>query len=292
MKSPLQKSPIPASHAFLVSNLKMPFFDPNWHFHPEYQLFVVLKGTGTRFIGDHVKAFKEGDMVLTGPDLPHLWRSDPEYFEGNKNLHTHGIVIYFHEDFLGKPFMEKEEMIRLKQLFTKSGRGLEVLGQTSRRVRSMMQELLKQEGFSRVLKLLQILDILAHTSEYHILASAGYTNSLKEADTERMNKVHAFVMKNFRSKIQLEEVAAMANMTPSSFSRYFKTHANKTFSDFVSEIRIGNACKLLIEEQTNVAQACYASGFHTLSNFNRQFKRITQRSPLEYKKEYNEGGFQ
>lgn len=287
MKTPLQKSPIPASHAFVAKELHAPYFDPNWHFHAEYQLFVVLQGSGTRFIGDHVKAFKSGDMIFNGPNLPHLWRSDPEYFEGNKKLWTRGLVIYFHEGFLGKSLLEKEEAIRLKQLFMKVSRGLEITGRTAAQVSNMMKELLPLEGFERVLQLLKILHVLANTTEYQLLSSAGYRNSLKEADTHRMNKVHAYVMKNFRNKISLDQVAAIAYMTPSSFSRYFKTHANKTFSEFVSEIRIGHACKLLIENKINISQACYESGFQTLSNFNRQFKTITQRTPLEYKKEYN-----
>lgn len=292
MKFPLQKSPIPASHAFIAKSLISPFFDPNWHFHPEYQLFVVLRGTGTRFIGDHVKAFKAGDVVFTGPNLPHLWRSDPEYFfEGNKELWAEGVVIYFHEDFMGKSFLEKEEAIRLKQLLIKVFRGMEITGKTGIKIAKMMKDLLELEGFERVLQLLKILNELANTTDYQLLASPGYQNSMNESDTERMNKVHTFVLKNFRTKIALEEVATIANMTPSSFSRYFKIHANKTFSEFVSEIRIGHACKLLIEKKINISQACYESGFQTLSNFNRQFKSITQRSPLEYKKEYMESGY-
>ncbi len=291
MKAALQKSPIPASHAFVVKDLRDPHFDPNWHFHPEYQLFVVLQGSGTRFIGDHVKPFKEGDMVFTGPDLPHLWRSDNEYFEGREDLWTRGVVIYFHENFLGDQFLQKEEMIKVKQLFTRACRGVEVIGKTAECIRKMMLELLDLTGFESVIHLLKILHLLANTTEYHLLSSAGYTNSMKEGDTERMNKVHAYVMGNFRRKISLEEVAAIANMTPTSFSRYFKVHANKTFSDFVSEIRIGYACKLLIEDRLNVSQACYESGFQTLSNFNKQFKSITHRSPLAYKKEYTEAVF-
>lgn len=288
MKAALQKSPIPASHALIVKELKDPYFDPNWHFHPEYQLFVVLRGTGTRLVGDHVKSFKEGDMVFTGPNLPHLWRSDNKYFEGNADLWTHGIVIYFHEDFLSESFLQKEELIKVKQLFAKAQRGVEIVGKTAGGIEKMMIEMLALEGFRNVIHLLKILDMLANTSDIRLLSSAGYTNTLKEADTERMNKVHAYVMKNFRHKISLDEVASLANMTPTSFSRYFKTHANKTFSDFVSEIRIGYACKLLIEENMNVSQACYESGFQTLSNFNKQFKTITHRSPLQYKREYAE----
>src|SRR5690606_13352674 len=134
--------------------------------------------------------------------------------------------------------------------------------------------------------LLRILQMLAQSDEYTLLANPGYSNSLKESDTERMNKVHAYVMKNFREKITLEQVSAIANMTPSSFSRYFKTHANKTFSEFLAGIRIGYSCRLLIEKNMNITQACYDSGFNTLSNFNRQFKAYTNTTPMEYRQRY------
>lgn len=288
MQLAIQKSPISPSQAFKIRHLKEPHFDANWHFHPEYQLFIVLKGTGTRFIGDHVAAFREGDLVFTGPDLPHVWRSDPEYFEANPDLWTEGIVIYFHEDFLGKQLLEKNELYRIRQLFAKAKQGLEITGSTREKVNGLMQNLLTVKDFESILQLLTILNILAHSTECHGLSSEGYTNSLKESDTERMNKVHAYVMKNFRNRITLEEVATIANMTPTSFSRYFKTHANKTFSEFLMEIRIGYSCKLLIEKKMNISQACYESGFNTLSNFNRQFKTVTQHSPLNYKNKYNQ----
>lgn len=150
----------------------------------------------------------------------------------------------------------------------------------------MMIRLQDQKDFEGILGLLQVLQILADSDEYTLLANPEYSNTLKESDTERMNKVHAYVMKNFREKITLEEVAALANMTPSSFSRYFKTHANKTFSEFLTGIRIGYSCKLLVEKKMSITQACYDSGFNTVSNFNRQFKTYTQNTPLEYRKRF------
>ena len=286
MKSALQKSPIPNSHAFIAKILRQPNFDPIWHFHPEYQLFLVLKGSGTRFIGDHVKHYKEGDITFTGPNLPHMWRSDNEGMRVEKNSWSEGIVVYFHEDFIGSSLLQKEEMIKLRQLFQKSLRGLDITGKTANSIRIMMNKLIHLEGMDSVLELFKILNGLSITTETTLLASPGYTNSLKEGDTERMNDVHAYVMKNFKGKIALGTVASLANMTPTSFSRYFKIHANKTFFEFLSEIRIGYACKLLIEDKMNIGQACYDSGFQTLSNFNKQFKTITKRTPMSYKKEY------
>jgi hypothetical protein len=245
MKAPLQKTPISSNHAFEVKHLKESHFDPNWHFHSEYQIFMVLEGTGTRFIGDHVSPFKAGDFVFTGPDLPHLWRSDPEYFQGDKDLWSEGAVIYFNENFLGEEFLQKKEMFKIKQLFIKANRGIEIFGKTATEAKYLMLELLKTEDFESILTLLKLLNLLASTSDFNLLSSNGYSNSLKPSDTERMNKVHEYVMKNFREKISLEEVAAIASMTPTAFSRYFKVHANKTFSDFITEIRIGYSCKLL-----------------------------------------------
>ncbi|HYG40599.1 MAG TPA: AraC family transcriptional regulator [Cytophagales bacterium] len=288
MKAPLQKSPISSDFTFEIKYLKEANFDPNWHFHSEYQIFTVLKGTGTRFIGDYVSPFKAGDLVFTGPDLPHLWRSDPEYFQGDKELWTEGIVIYFQENFLGDEFLQKKEMFKIKQLFIKAKLGIEILGKTSIEARQLMHNLLKMEDFEGILSLLKLLNLLANTSEYNLLSSAGYSNSLKPSDTERMNKVHEYVMKNFREKISLEEAAAIASMTPPAFSRYFKVHANKTFLDFITEIRIGYSCKLLIDKNWNVSQVCHESGFQTLSNFNRQFKAVTHYSPLEYRRKFNE----
>jgi AraC-like DNA-binding protein len=150
----------------------------------------------------------------------------------------------------------------------------------------MMSRLQDKKAFDGIVDLLKILQVLADSEDYTLLANPEYSNTLKQSDTERMNKVHAYVMKNFRDRITLEEVAALANMTPSSFSRYFKTHANKTFSDFLTGIRIGYSCKLLVEKKMSITQACYDSGFNTVSNFNRQFKSYTQSTPLEYRKRF------
>jgi AraC-like DNA-binding protein len=285
MKSALQKSPIPKSHAFVVKALKEPVFDPNWHFHSEYQLFVVLRGEGTRFIGDHVHPFRPGEITFTGPNLPHLWRSDQERAPQEQEDYE-GIVVYFHEDFVQGKLFQKEEAIKLRRLFKRSSRGISVKGETAEKVRQMLIQLLLLEGFDGLLQLLSILNIISQSSDLELLASPGYTNTLKEGDTERMNQVYAYVMKYFKQKIAIRDLAELINMTPTSFSRYFRVHANKTFSEFLSEIRIGYACKMLIEEKANVSQACYESGFQTMSNFNKQFKAITRRTPRAYRKEY------
>lgn len=288
MKKAFQKSRIPDSRVFVIKELIAPHFDKNWHFHPEYQLFLVLEGRGTRFVGDNMKTFKEYDMVFTGPNLPHLWRNDKEYFDKRSGLQTHGIVIYFPEAFIGQGFMEKEEVEELKQLLIKSDRGLEITGETNILLRSMMRDLLIMHGLDSVIQLLRILKVLASSHDCHAIVQSGYTNLNKASEEDRMSQVYEFVMDNFQRGIRLEEVASLTNMTVSSFSRYFKSRMNKSFSDFLSDVRISHACKLLHEERFNVSEVCYESGFNTLSNFNRQFKEKMGVTPLVYKKDYQQ----
>jgi AraC-like DNA-binding protein len=274
-----------------MKELKEPYFDPNWHFHPHYQLFVVLEGTGTRFIGDNIKHFEAGDMVFVGPDLPHLWRSDEVYFQGNPAFTTHGIVVYFTEDFLGKDFFEKYEMTKLKHLFLNASRGLEISGVLHDKILIYMKELLLLQGFEAILKLLEMLNLLANSNEYDFISSLGYTNPFKTSETERMHKVHEYVLNNYRTSINLTEVASLAGMATAAFCRYFKARTNKTFSDFVSELRVGYACKLLMEDKLSVTQVCYESGFNTLSNFNKQFKDLKGQTPSQFRLAFGDTKF-
>jgi AraC-like DNA-binding protein len=244
----------------------------------------VVEGAGTRFVGDTIKPFRPGDLVMLGPDLPHLWRSDPPRQPGEAE--ARGIVVYFREDFLGREFFEKQEMVRLRQLFEKAGRGMEIRGQTREVVTRKMHEMTHLEGFDRVLVLLDILHRLALSDEYEYLTSLGYVNAFKPSETERMRKVHEYVMGHFGREISLEQVSTLTNMAPSAFCRYFKARANKTFSNFVSEVRIGHACRLLIEGNLSVSQVAYECGFKTISNFNRQFKTIVHENPLRYQRRY------
>lgn len=280
------KKSVSSIHSFIVQELCGTAFDPNWHFHPEYQLFCVVEGAGTRFVGDTIRPFGPGDLVLLGPDLPHLWRSDPPRGPADGAGTARGIVVYFRADFLGRDFFEKQEMVLLKQLFEKAGRGLEVRGRTREAVTRKMHALVHQEGFGRVLTLLDILHGLALSDEYAYITSLGYVNAFKPSETERMRKVHEYVMGHFGQEISLEQVAALTSMAPSAFCRYFKARANKTFSGFVSEVRIGHACRLLIEGNLSVSQVAYACGFKTISNFNRQFKAIVHENPLRYGRRY------
>lgn len=286
MKPLLKKSLESLNQSYFVRTLKESHFDPNWHFHPHYQLFTVVEGVGTRFIGDDIRHFEAGDTVFLAPNMPHLWRSERAYFDRDNALQTQGIVVYFTADFLGEDFFDKPEMYVLKQLLINSERGLDLKNALRESVVTDLKILNTLDGFEGILKLLNILHTLAQSSEYQFIASAGYENTYKVSETERMRLVHEYVLKHYKEKIGLSAVAALSNMTEAAFCRYFKNRSNKTFLEFVNEIRIGHACKLLVDDKISIAQVCYESGYNTVSNFNSQFKALKGTSPKQYQKMY------
>jgi transcriptional regulator GlxA family with amidase domain len=172
------------------------------------------------------------------------------------------------------------------KLFSRSKRGLEFYGAKKNLLIAMIEELTRLQGIPSVIQLLKILDMLASSKEYHYISSRGYDEILNQSETDRLNMVYEYVLKNFRQRIALGELAEMLHMTPTSFSRYFSMKNNKPFSRFVSEIRIRHACKLLTETENTIEQICYECGFNTLSNFNRKFREIMLKKPSQYKKEF------
>lgn len=285
MKVALEKNIQSPIKSFIVSDLIEPYFDPNWHFHSHYQLFTVLEGTGTRFIGDNIQHFEPGDTVFLGPDLPHLWNSDKVYFEPKNNLQTHGIVVYFTEDFLGESFFQKAEMASIANLLQRSKSGISFHGKMKDSLIKSMKKLTKQTGFDSIILLLTILNEISQSTLNKSITSINYANTHKDSETDRMQRVHEYVIVHYQQKIQLQEIAGIVNMSEAAFCRYFKKRSNKTFSDFVSEVRIGNACKLLsASEEAGIAEIAYESGFGTLSNFNKQFRRITHQTPSAYRR--------
>lgn len=282
----IPKALIPERRSFVIRKQVEPHFDPTFHLHPEFQLSYVVEGEGNRFIGDSIKPFSANDLVLIGPNLPHVWRNHNAYFEKDSRLSTTVVVIYFHDHFLGDVLYEKEELESIRHLFQRSQCGIEITGNTRVEVSRMMIDLLDMRGVESIIQLLRILNTIAVSDECHLITDTHSRSYNTVAETDRMNKVYEFVMNNFHRKILLEEVASIASMTNTSFSRYFKSRVNQSFTDFLKEIRIEYACKLLKEGNMTIEQICYECGFQSLTNFNKQFKKVTGKQPHQYRNEY------
>lgn len=271
--------------SFTTKADEYPYFLKIWHYHPELELVVILKSEGTCFIGDSIEKFGDGDVILIGKDLPHMWQNNEDYFKQNLKDGAKAIAIHFKQDYLGTAFFETPEMNHLMELFNRARLGIKFL-KVDKTLISDIKNMLNMKGFDKTIAFLNILNKLAKHKHFKQLASQGFVNSFKTTKSDTQDKVQAYIFKNFNKNINLEEAAKIAHMNTSAFSRFFKRVNHKTFSRYVTEIRIGYACKLLMENKFNIASICYESGFNNISNFNRQFKLVMNCTPSDYVKNY------
>ncbi len=285
MQAVLERLPLNAEESFVVKFFDYHYYPTPWHFHPEYELVLVTESTGKRFIGDNIQDFKPGNLALIGSNLPHLYRNDFHYYEPKNKLRAKSIVVHFLEHSFGENFLTIPETHNIKRMLMKSLRGMDILGKTNSSVSKKMHQLCELHGFSRWLLLLDILNELSSTRDFRYISNERVEGQ-NETETHRINLIFDFVLNNYHTEIRVEEAAAMVNLAVNSFSRFFSQRTRKTFTQFVNEVRLGQACKLLIANKMNISEICFACGFNNLSNFNRQFKRVYSVNPLEYRKQY------
>lgn len=287
MKPVLEKVARPENQSFFFRDIEQPYFSTPWHFHPEVEIILIVNGHGSRYVGDSIKNFYPGDLVITGSNTPHVWSSSPEFYETDSTLSGRAIFTQFEENFWGESFSDLPELYKIKNLLNEAKRGIRFVKQTRKELEKYMMELPSQLGMSRLMHLLTMLDIMTSSNEFEYLSSPNYkSESINSVDEHRMELIYNHVLKHYQREISLEEISGLINLTPPSFCRYFKLRTNKAFSSFVNEMRIGSASKLLIENNLSISQVCYEAGFNHLSNFNRQFKKIKNMTPSEYQRKY------
>lgn len=274
-------------NAFLARRDTLPCIEDNWHFHKELELIYFVKGQGTRYVGNSIGNFSKGEIYLIGSNLPHLFRNDREYYQNNAATEAVDlIIVQFEGDFMGEQFSLLTVSDKLQHLFKMANRGIKFSEKSCALVKKNLKDLINGKGLSRLIDLLRVLDILSLSEDHEFLCPEGVNNTFKKNEKERMSKLISFLTENYEKKIELEEVASIAHMTPNAFCRYFKRRTQKSFTQYLNEIRIDNACKLLIEGKLPISTICYLSGYNTLTNFNRQFKSIMNTTPTDYMKKY------
>lgn len=250
---------------------------PFWHFHPEYEIVYISHGRGKRHIANHVSYYEDGDLIFLGPKLPHS-----SFSEELSESHTE-IVLQMRADFMGQGFWTLPETQGIQQLFERSRKGLSFYGETKQRVGALLSRMLDEEGFSRLLGLLQVLQILAESEEGHSLDAESFAIPVDTQHYERIQRVYNYVHKEFQGEVKLEVAAAEANMSVPAFCRFFKKIAGKTFTHFVGEVRVAHACSLLSTDTMSIAAISFECGFNNLSHFNKQFKLLTGFTPRAYR---------
>jgi AraC-like DNA-binding protein len=259
------------------------FYD-NLHQHPEIQLTLILESDGKVIVGDFIGAFKPGDIFLIGPNLPHVFRNDRKYYDNQREGQAHSLSLFFEWKTFGETFLSMPEMAHLNELAKISERGLLIQEPIKSRVAQLIKHLFKKTGMDRIIVLLKILNILSSNKSMEPLASSGVYSDFDEQDGRKLADIYRFTMNEFHRKISLDEVAYLAHMTTNSFCRYFKKRTRKSYVDFLTEIRIGHARKLLQQNDLSISQISMEVGFNNLSNFNRKFRSVCSITPTEFRK--------
>src|SRR6185437_9343215 len=261
-------------------------FGSLWHYHPELELHYLIRGEGVRFIGDNISNFSDGEILLLGENLPHKWhcREDPSQDVSLYGVET--MVLHFSSNFMGNDMLSLPETRLLPLLFERAKKGMVIINETREKLIPLIEAASKAENLDRLIALLSILKILSETKDYHQITREQSFYKSDKYETERLNEVYNYTLENFSQPIALEKIAAISNLTTTSFCRYFKLMTKKTYYDFLTEIRISHACTFLIEDKMSIEQIADRCGFYNISNFYRQFKKVIGVTPLNYKRNY------
>jgi AraC-like DNA-binding protein len=270
--------------SFLVRKFDQWEFDGPYHFHPEYELTYITRGSGKRYVGTHMEDFVEGDLVLLGPNLPHCWKlANIEQMQNEAGA----IVIQFNEDFLGNIFLERPELQDISKLLKRSVTGIRFDGNTQIAANKSIIDLCNEDNnFNKLLQLLDVLQLLAISNEFALLDQNQSIAERSIAEQERINPVFAYLVENFRKPVSLDNAASIANMTPNAFCKYFKKITRKTFMETIIEYRLNYATQQLVQTDKPISEISFESGFGDVSHFYKMFKVKMGLSPLNYRKKF------
>jgi AraC-like DNA-binding protein len=283
MKPALEHLPKEKEESFVVKYFDYAYYPTPWHYHPEYEIVLVTDSTGKRLICDHICNFEPGNLAFIGSNLPHTYRNDEKYYQPGSSLRAKSIVIHFSEASFGKDFLLLPEAISVKRLLQQSTLGFDIKGVTHTTVSRQMEEMVNLSGMRRWLCLLEMLNTIAESKDLVPISKMSVIGR-NEKESQRLCLVFDWILRNYERDLRVTEAAELCNMSVNAFSRLFALRTRKTFSAYVSNLRLNKAARLLIENELSVSDICYDCGFNNISNFNRQFLKQYEVNPVKYRK--------
>lgn len=262
------------------------YFKYPYHFHSECEIIYILRSSGVFFAGNSIERFSDGDLILVGSHLPHMFKNDNEYYDCNPALRVHAIIVQFSCDFLSEAISHYPEFRRIRQMLAAAEQGIRFDKNHDEKIRKSLKRLLRLKGLARLLELVKILSLMSNSRHKRQLSEKSPEYGGHLSGDMRLNRVLGRLHQDYTGQLSLDEIARTAGMNSSAFCRYFREKTGKSMTRYINELRIGYACKLLLTDEMTVSQICYECGYGNLSNFNRHFKTITGFTPSGYVKEF------
>jgi AraC-like DNA-binding protein len=281
--------PVPHDKSVIAEKVCLPYFYPYLHRHKETQITWIQKGEGTLIAGNNMHDFSAGDIFLLGANLPHVFKSNPEYFAPNTNKQIEALTIFFNPEGTLASLFDLPEMKQSRIFIQQHLQGFKIPHSITDTVSQVMIALKNAAGTDQLIQFFNLLKSLsAIKTRIDPLSSYGNLPGITENEGIRIGNIYNYIMQHYSEPITLEDVAQVAYMTPESFCRYFKKHTGHTFISFLNEIRINEACKKLIAHKfESINTVAYKCGFKSITNFNRVFKYVIGNSPRGYLDTYN-----
>ena len=274
--------PKPENHALFYQEDKALIFYDKFHHHQEVQITWIQKSYGSLLMGNAITTFEENDLLVIGANVPHSFQNDEFFYKKNKELLAKATSILFEKNAFGETFFNLPEMKNIKNFIKKADKGYRILGETKKEIIAQLKMIEEKNGTERFLILMEILNRLSISKEVELLSNLSFLGNPTSSESKKLEAVFQYMLDHHQRTIKLEEVAKVANLSISAFCRFFKLRTRKTFSQFVNEFRISAACNKLLLDDFSISEVCYDVGFTNLSNFNRQFKKITGYTPSQY----------
>ncbi|MDR3697650.1 AraC family transcriptional regulator [Mucilaginibacter sp.] len=280
--------PVPHDRTIIVQEEVLPHFYTFLHRHAEVQITWIQKGEGTLLAGNSMHAFKDGEIYLIGANLPHLFKSDPAYFQPDSGLEVRTVTIFFNPSGKLSALFSLPEMKSVGTFVEQSQNGFKVPDGSYTEIARRIADIEQASGAMQLSLFIELLNSLSVNTAMEPLASGNYTHSMTDPEGMRIAAVYNYIMQNYNNVLSLDEVAMQAHLTPTAFCRYFKKHTRHTFVHFVNKIRVNEACKMLVNgSPDSIAAIAYSCGFNSITNFNHVFKQLTGVSPRDYVNSYS-----
>lgn len=252
-------------------------FEAPWHFHPQFEMVYILAGKGTRYVGNSIELFEEGDLVIIAGNVPHCWKNSSDYIGDCQS-----VVV----QWMGEALTILPEYEVLSALITRARQGVRFLSSVANKYEGLVRDIVLDDPFLRYVNFLNLLGKLKEETNFYLLCDTDQDYRLDTTTSERLNQVYQYIENNFSTRIRLGDIASEINMSGESFSRFFSKSMKKPFFSFLNEYRINKACKLLIETSLPISNVCYSCGFDSLPFFHKQFKKFKKKTPLQFRNEF------
>ncbi|HLK27365.1 MAG TPA: AraC family transcriptional regulator [Puia sp.] len=281
--------PVAENHSVIVQEDVLPHFYEHLHRHKEMQIMWIIKGEGTFIAGNNMQRFKSGDIYIIGANQPHVFKSDPVYFDKRRKKGVHSLMIFLNTDGPLAKLFDLPEMKSIKKFLAITPNGLQAPSKFQSAIANAMTEVKNKTNAQQITSFIQLLQMLSNLKKWKMLSMENIEYAITDSDGLRMNNIYQYTMANYTNNIPLDKIASIAHLTPQAFCRYFKKHTLKTFVTFLNEVRISEACKRMIAgDYDSISSIAYQTGFSNTVTFNRVFKQITGTSPKVYIGQFKE----